>query len=199
MKNEKSFLDKISNTNYYNVKNPKINISPIQFFVSKILLQKKKKGELLLRQGDVCDKMYYFEKGLVKVFATQNDNEVATWFSKEGDFLTLVNSFNYGVPSHESIEVLEDISYYAIPKNYYFQLLDFSSQISLFTMFEMLKNVCEYQTQTIMLRTMKSQDRYNYFVEHYADLIDRINQKDLASFIGLDETYLSKIINDSKK
>lgn len=195
----KSFLDKITTTTYHKSKKPKINMAPIQFFSKYIFLQKKIKGEILLREGDVCDKMYYFETGLVKVFSTKNDNEIVNWFAKEGDFFTLVNSFVYNKPSHESIEVLEDITYYAIPKNFYFQLMGFSSQITMFTMFEMLNAVCEFQTQTIILRTLKSRDKYQHFIENYPDLFKRINQKDLASFIGLEETYLSKLINEQKK
>ncbi len=193
------FLEKISNTSYHKTKKPKINITPIQFFVKYIFLQKKSKGDFLLQEGEVCDKMYYFESGLVKVFSTKNDHEIVTWFAKEGEFLTLVNSFMYNHPSHESIEVLEDITYYAIPKKLYYQFMGFSSQITMFTMLEMLNCVCEYQNQTIILRTLKSQERYLFFCENYPDLIERVNQKDIASFIGLDVTYLSKVINENKK
>jgi len=192
------FFEKIANTSYNKTKKIKLNVTPIQFFAKYIFLQKKSKGEFLLREGEVCDKMYYFESGLVKVFSTKNDQEIVNWFSKEGDFLTLVNSFMYDKPSHESIEVIEDISYYSIPKNLYYQLMEFSSHITMFTMMEMLSNVCEFQNQTIILRTLKSQERYRYFCEHYAAIKDRINQKDIASFIGLDITYLSKIINEQK-
>ncbi len=199
MKNSIPFLDKITKTTYHKSKKPQINVAPIQFFAKYIFLQKKSKGEFLLKGGEVCDKMFYFETGLVKVFSHLNDSEVVTWFAKEGEFLTLVNSFMYEKPSHESIEVLEDITYYAIPKNLYFQLMGFSTQITLFTMFEMLNAVCEYQTQTIILRTLKSKEKYHYFLENYSDLFTRINQKDLASFIGLEETYLSKLISEEKK
>lgn len=199
MKNSLSFLEKITQTSYHKSKKPKINVAPIQFFAKYIFLQKKSKGEFLLKEGEVSDKMYYFETGLVKVFSIQKEQEVVAWFAKEGDFLTLVNSFVYNTPSHESIEILEDITYYAIPKNLYFQLMGFSTQITLFTMFEMLNAVCEFQTQTIILRTLKSKEKYQYFVDNYPDLFKRINQKDLASFIGLEETYLSKLISESKK
>lgn len=199
MKNSLSFFEKITQTTYHKSKKPKINVAPIQFFAKYIFLQKKSKGEFLLKEGEVSDKMYYFETGLVKVFSIQKEQEVVAWFAKEGDFLTLVNSFVYNTPSHESIEILEDITYYAIPKNLYFQLMGFSTQITLFTMFEMLNAVCEFQTQTIILRTLKSREKYQYFVDNYPDLFKRINQKDLASFIGLEETYLSKLISESKK
>ncbi len=199
MKNSISFLDKITKTTYHKSKKPQINVAPIQFFAKYIFLQKKSKGEFMLKEGEVCDKMYYLETGLVKVFSHLNDSEVVTWFTKEGEFLTLVNSFVNDKPSHESIEVLEDITYYAIPKNLYFQLIGFSTQITLFTMFEMLNAVCEFQTQTIILRTLKSKEKYHYFLENYPDLFTRINQKDLASFIGLEETYLSRLISEEKK
>jgi CRP-like cAMP-binding protein len=194
-----SFFDKIAYSSYHKSKKIKLNVTPIQFFAKYIFLQQKSKGEFLIKEGEQCDKMYYFESGLVKVFSTKNGHEIVTWFSHEGQFLTLANSFVHDIPSHESIEVLEDISYYAIPKKLYFQLMGFSTQITLFTMFEMLDAVCEYQTQTIILRTLKSQDKYQHFVDHYPALLQRINQKDLASFIGLEETYLSKILNEQKK
>lgn len=46
---------------------------------------------------------------------------------------------------------------------------------------------------------MNAENRFNYLYEKQADVFNRLSQKQLASFLGVDTTYLSKIIGKHKK
>jgi hypothetical protein len=61
-----------------------------------------------------------------------------------------------------------------------------------------MANIAEFATQASVLRLMTGEKKYEYLKTHKSDIIDRISQKHLASYLGVDTTYLSKIINNYK-
>ena len=68
--------------------------------------------------------------------------------------------------------------------------------LALFAINELMVNLCEYQTQCNFLRHMSAEDRYLYLVKSHSNILERISQKHLASFIGVEITYLNKIIKN---
>ncbi|WP_459509387.1 Crp/Fnr family transcriptional regulator [Aquirufa sp. ROCK2-A2] len=167
--------------------------------MSLIFSVKLKKGDILVHEGEICDKMFYLEKGLVRLFSDKEGVEVSTWFVHEGQFVTPVNSFQYDIPSHESIEALEDCVVYGIRKKLYLQLIGLSNRFAMFSIVELMENLCEFQNQTILLRTLNSEQKYLFLKQFYPDLLERVSQKHIASFLGVEVTYLSKVIKKFKE
>lgn len=46
---------------------------------------------------------------------------------------------------------------------------------------------------------MNAESRYSYLYEKQSEIFNRLSQKQLASFLGVETTYLSKIISKYKK
>lgn len=165
------------------------------FFFSK----KYKKKELLLREGEINDRMFYVQKGLLRVyFISEDGKEINTWFVKEGEFVYACHSFHYQIPSEEYIEAMEDSVIMSIKKETWLMLLRNNHKLALFTVHELMANIAEFATQASVLRLMTGEKKYEYLKTHKSDIIDRISQKHLASYLGVDTTYLSKIINNYK-
>lgn len=160
----------------------------------KLAFTKKiKKGEFIIKEGDICDKLYYVEKGLFRIYRLENDKEITTWFSKEGDFVTTVNSFHFGIPSKEYFEAIEDATINFISKKSYFSLVELSTSFAKFSINELFHNLCEYQNQCEILRTLNAIERFNYIEEKFPYLLTRVKNKYLSTFINIEPTYLSKI------
>jgi CRP-like cAMP-binding protein len=172
------------------------------FLVEKLaafLFSKKiQKKELLLREGQVNDRMFYVQKGLLRVYYIHDGKEVNTWFVKEGEFVYACHSFHYEIPSEEYIEAMEDSVIMSIKKETWLMLLRNNHKLALFTVYEMMSNIAEFAAQSNMLRMMTGEEKYAYLKTQKKDIIDRISQKHLASYLGVDTTYLSKIINNYK-
>ena len=172
------------------------------FLVEKLaafLFSKKiQKKELLLREGQVNDRMFYVQKGLLRVYYIHDGKEVNTWFVKEGEFVYACHSFHYEIPSEEYIEAMEDSVIMSIKKETWLMLLRNNHKLALFTVYEMMSNIAEFAAQSNMLRMMTGEEKYAYLKTQKNDIIDSISQKHLASYLGVDTTYLSKIINNYK-
>src|SRR6201747_730966 len=78
------------------------------FNTTRILVVKK--GDILLRHGEVCDKLYFIEKGMLCCYGQDEvDNKsYCEWFMLEGDVATSVESFSRQTPAAETITALED-------------------------------------------------------------------------------------------
>ena len=72
------------------------------------------KKDFLLRAGHICQNISFIEKGLFRCFYAHGENEVSSWFMKEGDVIISVESFFKQVASYESIQALEDCTVYYI-------------------------------------------------------------------------------------
>ncbi len=173
------------------------------FLVEKLagfLFSKKvKKKELLLKEGEVNDRMFYVQKGLLRVYFINDDGkEINTWFVKEGEFVYACHSFHYQIPSEEYIEAMEDCVIMTIKKETWLMLLRNNHKLALFTVNELMANIAEFATQASVLRLMTGEKKYEYLITHKRDIMDRISQKHLASYLGVETTYLSKIISNYK-
>jgi len=167
--------------------------------VSLFMAKKIKKGEFLLHQGEIGKTVFYVEKGLLRLFTNHKNKEISTWFAKEGDFVFNPKSFHNETPSHESIQAIEDCVIYSVSKSIWFQVSTIESIYAYFAINELIHNLCEMQNHCTILRNLAADERYEHLITHYPSLKGRISQKYLASFLGIDITYLSKIIKKFEK
>lgn len=170
----------------------------IDWLIQLSISKKIKKGEFLLTEGDICDKIYYVEKGIIRIYRTEQAKEITTWFAKEGDFITNANSFHFGKPSRENFEALEDCVVYGTDRKTYRFLIEKSSSFALFSVHELFSNLCEFENQCEFLRTLTAKERIDYIAENYPYLLTRVRNKYLASFLNIETTYLSKLLKNKK-
>lgn len=171
----------------------------IEKLVSLMFTKKIKKKEYLLKEGDICKEIFYVQKGLVRVYIINEGKEVNTWFVKEGDFITSISSFHKQRPSDHYIDALEDCEIISIKKSTLDFIMKNNHKAALFANNELLNKLCDYQEQASALRFMSAENRYSYLYDKQAAIFSRLSQKHLASFLGVDTTYLSKIIRKDKK
>ena len=160
--------------------------------------KKIKKGDHILHAGDVNRHIFYVQSGLFRVYLLNDDKEVNIWFVKEGEFITSVKSFHKEEPTFEYIQALEDSVVLSIRKDVAFMVLKNNHKFALFAVDELFNNLCEYSDQCDMLRYMTSEKRYLFLKERKPEILERLSQKHLASYIGVDSTYLSKIVSQFK-
>jgi signal-transduction protein with cAMP-binding, CBS, and nucleotidyltransferase domain len=72
------------------------------------------KKTLLFKEGNICDKVYFIEKGVARAFYYKQEQEITAWFMQENDLILSVSCFFKQKPSYESIELLEDTTLYSI-------------------------------------------------------------------------------------
>ncbi|WP_121356760.1 Crp/Fnr family transcriptional regulator [Flavisolibacter nicotianae] len=151
------------------------------------------KKDYLLKAGHVSRAICFIAKGLLRCFYIKENHEVSSWFMKEGDVIVSVESFFQQKASYEAIQALEDCLVYYIT---YDELQFIYKQ---FTEFNFIGRVLleRYyilsEQRLYSLRMQRSQERYEYLLEHHPDLLLRVPAKHLASYLGITEVTMSKI------
>jgi len=151
------------------------------------------KKEYLLKAGRVCENVYFISKGLVRCFYAKDGVEVCNWFMKEGDVIFSVKSFYTQTPSNESIQVLENAAFYYIS----YQELQYIYKT--FIEFNYIRGVLTEryyllsEERIYSMRMQRAHERYNYIKENHAELINRVPNKYIASYLGITEETFSRI------
>lgn len=176
----------------------KIELPVIQDINPYLDFKKIKKKEIILKAGQVFNKIVYVKKGLLRVFVVKDGKEVNTWFVDEDELFISMNSFYKSIPTQENIQALEDAEIITIDKNKYELLLKENHELCLFVINELYQKLCDYQDQCISLRLMNAEKKYEFLIEKRPEIIYKLSQKHIASFLGIETTYLSKIVANYK-
>lgn len=150
------------------------------------------KKTILLRAGDKCNECYFILKGCVRSFYLIDGEEKTTNFFTEGE---VVSPASYGtdLPSEFFLECVEDtIAGVGTPeseKDMYnkYPILESMSRIV------GEKILAEYQNAFDIFKLSSPEERYIYLVENKPDLVQRVPQHQLASYIGIKPESLSRI------
>ena len=113
------------------------------------------KKSIIQQENRPCNKIYFLSQGTARTFYLHNDNEVTSWFYKEGQFFTSWYSFFNKEASFENMEALEDCTVYSIGYDSYQNLMEtfhefesfgrqlMEEQVSFLTI--SLKDICSFQ------------------------------------------------------
>ena len=83
---------------------------------SVLVPRKYVKGELVLKEGDICTSIIYIHKGLLREFYYKNKKEVTEYLAVEGTIMMSIESLFHEEPSKLQIEALENSIIYELPK-----------------------------------------------------------------------------------
>lgn len=155
-------------------------------------LELPKKG-FLLRAGHVCRSICFVQKGLLRCFYLKEDQEVCSWFMKEGDVITSVESFFYQKESYESIQAIEDCEVFCIEHSQLEYVYRQFPEFNFISRVLLQKYYTLSEQRLYSLRMQRSQERYEYVLQHFPELILRVPAKYLSSYLGISEETLSRI------
>ncbi|MBN9385991.1 MAG: Crp/Fnr family transcriptional regulator [Chitinophagaceae bacterium] len=143
-----------------------------------------KKGEIILREGQVARNIYFIEQGTVRSFRYKKGKERTAWIMKEGDLFVSVGGFFSQTPAGENIEALEDcilhyITFEQLEKAYDdYPEFDRHGRKILTYYYELAEKRNE-------MREFSAMGKFEFLMKYQPELIGRVRQKTLASYLGM--------------
>jgi CRP-like cAMP-binding protein len=170
-------------------------LSPaLEDHLSAILRERKLfKREYLLKAGHLCRSICFISKGLLRCFYLKDEQEVCSWFMKEGDVIVSVESFFFQKESYESIQAIEDCEVYCIEYSQLEHIYRTFPEFNFISRVMLQKYYTLSEQRLYSLRMQRSQERYEHLMQHHAELILRVPAKYIASYLGISEETLSRI------
>lgn len=152
------------------------------------------KDTILLEQGEISKKLYFFEMGMGRSYYLKADGkEVTQWFFGVGKFMTTVDSFFQQSPSLYYLETLENSILYSISNedmDLLFARYHKMEQLGRLVSIEMLTNVVN-KLNAIQFQTAR--ERYDYMLAEFPDISYRVSLGHIASYLGMTQETLSRI------
>lgn len=172
---------------------------PLSANAAEELLGKSKKENLpkhylLHREGEICERVFFIEKGMVRWFYLDEEGrEITDSFAAENSFVTAFDSFFQRKPSRYFIEILEDsvidsMSYNDIDQA--FRKFPEIERVSRLLLIATLEQALE-KNAALQFRT--AEQRYRYITEKHPDLLQRVSLGHIASYLGITQETLSRI------
>jgi CRP-like cAMP-binding protein len=158
------------------------NLNDILSLDSKAATKQVKKGEFLQREGELSTSVFYVKSGLLRSYTIDSKGkEHIFMFGSEG--WIVADNVAQGEKGELFIDALEDSIVIPISKS-----IPPKSDTQ-----KLLKRIGVLQKRIIMLMSASAIERYNYFIEIYPEIVQRVPQKMIASYLGITPQALSTL------
>ena len=165
-----------------------------QEIVSRLfVLEYFNKNELILKEGNYCQKLYFIATGIVRFSLLIDGIDRTFVFRDEGAFCSDLESFLKKSPSKYTISTIEPTTVFSIT---YDNLKVFYNEITYGERFGRLNIEQIFLGVVNHLTTFYSESpeqRYVRFSEQHRNLLQRIPQYLIASYIGVSPQALCRI------
>lgn len=153
-----------------------------------------KKGNFLLREGEVCQYTFFVEKGLLRMYSIdKNGKEHIIQFAPEKWLISDRSSLYFNEKSNYYIEVVED-SEVLFLSNDFFQNLNMLYPETGENNDRLLhKHISNLQNRVNSLLAETAEERYLNFVKMYPNILQRVPQWMVASYLGITPESLSRV------
>ncbi len=160
---------------------------------SILVPRKVSKGEMILKEGDVCDSIYYMDKGLVRQFYFKNDKELTEHIGADGEIFMCIESLFKEEPTKLQVEALEPCSLYLIPKHRLEQVALHNVNIQILYRKILEESLIISQIHADLLRFETAQNRYLRLCKMNPQVILRAPLVYIASYLQMTPETLSRV------
>lgn len=152
------------------------------------------KDQVLLREGDICHHTFFVEKGLLRQFSIdEKGKEHVIMFAPENWFVSERDSVYFHKPSAYYIQALEDSEIVLIDEKFLAGLAQKTPAFHDFNNRLLHNHIRHLQNRIHMLLSASAEDRYLQFIEMYPDILQRVPQSMVASYLGIAPESLSRV------
>ena len=151
------------------------------------------KNHLLHKEDTVCNDLYFIEQGLARAFYFKDGQDITAHIAVENTSITAIDSFIQRKRSRYNIELLEDSVVIYMPHKELHELLaqkpQYEKLIRIYLQ-EIYIDLAE-RVEDLLFHTAK--ERYDKLLSKNPGLLQRINLKHIASYVGITQETLSRI------
>ena len=180
---------------FFNYLNKFVSISEEEFqkFIKPYLIERKfGKKEVVSKPGEIEDYLNFIVEGLARKYYQQNNDEVNTQISHEGHIIHSQESFHSRKPSEYFVETLEPTTFISITYNDLEKLYGHHIKLERLGRLVITYTMVQKDRWQMQMIKMPPRERFLFFVQRHPDLLQRVPQKHLASFLNIQPETFSR-------
>jgi CRP-like cAMP-binding protein len=161
---------------------------------SLFIPKKLRKRQYLLQQGDVSKYTAFVEKGLLRSYVIDDKgSELIMQFAPEGWWIGDMYSSITGEPAEHSIDAIEDSELLLLTNQAREQLLQEAPVFERFFRLLLQNSFIALQRRLKGNIILTAEEKYKNFISLYPNIVQRVPQHNIASFLGITPESLSRI------
>ena len=170
-----------------------LSVEALHAFANILMPLKVLRGHQLVSEGEVCNSMYYVERGMVLQHYTKNGASVTEHISHEGDMVICIESFFLRQPSKLVASMLEPGIVYGIPYGEMHSIASHSFELCqlIFRFYQRSLIISQRKADIIRFETAK--ERYIRTLRENPEIIRRAPLHNVASFLQMTPETLSRV------
>ena len=160
---------------------------------SILVSQKYAKGEMILKEGEICRQFLYIDKGLVRQFYFKHGKEVTEHLGQEQTIVMCIESLFKEEPTRLQVEAIEPTLVYALPKAELERVALHNVNIQILYRKILEESLIISQIHADLVRFETAQDRYKKLCKLCPQVVLRAPLVYIASYLQMTPETLSRV------
>ena len=153
-----------------------------------------RKKQTIIHEGDQLDTFYFLISGVVRWYLLDEEGvELTSALIYRNGESVVPSSFFYNMPSKTNIQAITNVRLLKVPKRSFDkmrQLYPEMNRVSIELLSDKFQRHWQYSAKILPNNTMI---RYQWFTETHGELIGRINNRYIASYLAMTPATLSRV------
>lgn len=154
------------------------------------------KNFCLMEADKVIPYLYFIKKGIVRAYASREENEITFWFGTEGETVVSMKSYVEDKPGYENIELLENCELYQLETESLRELFGEDIHIANWGRKFAERELVKTEELIISRQYKTALERYSDLMREKPHLLRRVQLGHIASYLGITQVSLSRIRAD---
>ena len=177
-----------------------VSLKSAEEIAAKFSFKEIKRRDFLFKQGRVCDEYFFLEQGFIRAFAIDTEgNEVTTNFYEGGQVVFEVSSFFNRIISKENFQAIVVCEGWYITYETLNHLFHSMHDFRDFGRSVLVKGFSSLKMRMLSMITETAEQRYDMLLKTKPEIFQYAALKQIASYLGITDTSLSRIRKEYSK
>ena len=151
------------------------------------------KGQMILKEGDICRGFYYIDTGLIRQFYFKGGKEVTEHMGVDNSVVMCIESLVREEPTRLQMEALEPTIVYLLPKRELENVALHNVNIQILYRKILEESLILSQVHADLVRFETAQDRYRRLCKLIPKMVQRAPLIYIASYLQMTPETLSRV------
>jgi CRP-like cAMP-binding protein len=170
-----------------------LNDEEFSLFSQTLEFREFDKRKPLIREGEIENYLNFIVSGLARKYFYRNKEEMVTQIAKENEVISVYNSFLSGTPYTYVIETIEPTTFVSISKQNVENLYISNPKMERLGRLIVTQQFLNKESWEYDRMRLNSHERFIHFIKENPDLLQRVPQKYLASYLNIKPETFSRL------